>query len=242
MRALAARPRQIATIWRCATGSVPDAGVERQVGVEPGERRLRSRRASPPRRRPQRRRRARGRWRCSPRTVRFGKSERSWKMTWMPSDRAWCGRQAGVGDAVDRRSPRRDRAHARRSRILISVDLPEPFSPTRQCTSPALDRPVDPVERHRPAEPLAHARRAGGTAWRLGVAGDDSRARSRPPGPGEPAPTGAGAAELISLGADQISSPLVDRLGLRSISLLARITRSRRRPGPAPCREGPCRR
>ena len=41
MRALAASPRQIATIWRCATGSVPTRRIERQVGIEPGERRLR---------------------------------------------------------------------------------------------------------------------------------------------------------------------------------------------------------
>ena len=43
-----------------------DAGIERQMGIEPGERRLRRLAHRPPRRRPQRRAELAGRWRCSP--------------------------------------------------------------------------------------------------------------------------------------------------------------------------------
>ena len=90
MRALAARPRQIATIWRCATGSVPTgrrAADRRRAGRAP---------PAPPGASP----RSGGGRSGAPSsrsiamfssTVRFGNSDRSWKMTCMPSDRARCG-------------------------------------------------------------------------------------------------------------------------------------------------------
>jgi hypothetical protein len=66
--------------------------------------------------------------------VRFGNSEKSWKMTSIPSEIAWRGESreklvpsmvmvpvSGVSTPL---------------MTLMSVDLPEPFSPTMQCTSP----------------------------------------------------------------------------------------------------------
>ena len=42
-------------------------------------------------------------------------------------------------------------------RTLISVDLPAPFSPSRQCTSPGADREVDVVVRDDARERLRDA-------------------------------------------------------------------------------------
>ncbi len=72
-------------------------------------------------------------------TVRLGKSERSWKITWMPSARACCGVRAACATPSMTISAPGSGAWTP-VRILISVDLPDPFSPTRQCTSP---RPTD---------------------------------------------------------------------------------------------------
>ena len=169
---MAASPRQIATIWRCATGSLPTGASSGSLRIE-----------------------ARKRCRCAVRasacaaaaskgvdelqadgdvllsTVRFGNSDRSWKMTWMPSCRRLVRRQAAMRHAVHRDAPPASGAMDAGDRILISVDLPEPFSPTRQCTSPGVDRPVDAVERQRPAKALADVRepekRSGRCGWGL---------------------------------------------------------------------------
>ena len=68
-------------------------------------------------------------------TERFGKSDRSWKITWIPSWRAWCGVRYGWATPSMVIVPPTSGAWTP-ERILISVDLPDPFSPTRQCTSP----------------------------------------------------------------------------------------------------------
>ena len=95
-------------------GQRPDAGVERKVGVEPGERRLRRRAHRPPGRRPQRRARARGRWRCSPRPSGWGRARGPGRS---PGCRARAP-AAGSGRRARRRrrrSRRPGRAHGRRS-------------------------------------------------------------------------------------------------------------------------------
>ena len=43
------------------------------------------------------------------------------------------------------------------ARILISVDLPAPFSPSSACTSPAAEVEIDAVERERAGEALGEA-------------------------------------------------------------------------------------
>ena len=57
-------------------------------------------------------------------------------------------------------------------RILISVDLPAPFSPTSASTWPTLDRQVGAADRPHSAETLRDARHFQpdlfGTGWRGG--------------------------------------------------------------------------
>src|SRR4026209_1687338 len=56
-------------------------------------------------------------------------------MTWMPSSLAWCGVSRSCPAPASVIVPPGSGA-CTPERILIRVDLPEPFSPTRQCTSP----------------------------------------------------------------------------------------------------------
>src|SRR5215510_7333586 len=58
-------------------------------------------------------------------------------MTWIPSALALCGlRYRCETPSIAISPPGSDACTP--AMILISVDLPEPFSPTRQCTSPAF--------------------------------------------------------------------------------------------------------
>ncbi len=57
-----------------------------------------------------------------------------------PARRAASGRRHGIAVEADRR---RRRAATTPDMILISVDLPAPLSPSRQCTSPGMDVEAD---------------------------------------------------------------------------------------------------
>ncbi len=83
-------------------------------------------------------------------TDRSGTSWSSWWMTATPASRASCGPAKATGSAVDARSrPRSVPAGQRPPMMLMSVDLPAPFSPTSARTSP-------------PAQLEVHARRGRG--------------------------------------------------------------------------------
>ena len=89
-------------------------------------------------------------------TVRLGNSDRSWKMTWMPSAFAWCGVKLLMGHAVDR-----DRA-AWIGRMDAGEDLDEGRFAGAVLSDQAvdfarLDRPVDRVEGDGAAEALSDA-------------------------------------------------------------------------------------
>ena len=84
-------------------------------------------------------------------TVIHGNSVSSWKTVPTPSARAACGLRS-VDLRRRRRGASRSRAGGRRSRILISVLLPAPFSPTRACTSPKSRAERRVVERADAAE------------------------------------------------------------------------------------------
>ena len=73
-----------------------------------------------------------------------------------PSPRRHRPRRAGCGRRPARRRPgsRPRSAGATPERILISVDLPAPLSPSRQCTSPGLTAIDDVAERDDRAEAL----------------------------------------------------------------------------------------
>ena len=75
-------------------------------------------------------------------------------MTWMPQrGRLDRGRDAAYSrPSMTMRPPGSGRCTP--EMILIRVDLPEPFSPTRQCTSPASQRQVDVAQRVHAAEAL----------------------------------------------------------------------------------------
>ena len=67
-------------------------------------------------------------------TERFGNSEKSWKITWMPAaiaSRGDCTRSVAPSIVTPPRSGR-----TTPDSTLIRVDLPLPFSPARQTTSP----------------------------------------------------------------------------------------------------------
>ena len=67
-------------------------------------------------------------------TVRFGNSEKSWKMTMTPAAAEARGSSRPRGRPSMRISPSVGRSTP--ARILISVDFPEPFSPARHTASP----------------------------------------------------------------------------------------------------------
>src|SRR5882672_2186415 len=57
-------------------------------------------------------------------------------MTWIPQAVDWTGFRCGYSrPSITMRAPGAGRSTP--AMLLISVDLPDPFSPTRQCTSPA---------------------------------------------------------------------------------------------------------
>jgi hypothetical protein len=68
-------------------------------------------------------------------TDRLGNSEKSWKMTAIPAAAAAMGVIAACGTPSRAITPRSGFSTPARS--LISVDLPEPFSPARHTASPA---------------------------------------------------------------------------------------------------------
>ena len=85
--------------------------------------------------------------------------------------------QGGVRDAVD------DDLGARVGRMDAGQDLDQrrlarPVLADQAVHLAAPDRPFDPVERHRPAEPLAHAGEAE-ERWRLGAGVRSHRPRVR---------------------------------------------------------------
>ena len=100
-------------------------------------------------------------------TVRSGKSRGSWWTTAMPSARAWAGPWIWVGSPSSRIVPLS--GWWTPARILTSVLLPAPFSPTRAWTSPAASVERDVVEGLGRREALGDpaqlgARRGGATA------------------------------------------------------------------------------
>ena len=85
-----------------------------------------------------------GRDRCSRRRSGVGTRENSWKTVAMPR-RARCAR-IGKRDRTRRVAGfRRRRADGRRDSILISVDFPQPFSPSRPWISPGMELRSDTV-------------------------------------------------------------------------------------------------
>ncbi len=67
-------------------------------------------------------------------TLRFSTRCDSWNAAWMPRARASAGPPSRTGSPSTRISPASIRCTP--SSALISVDLPEPFSPRSACTSP----------------------------------------------------------------------------------------------------------
>src|SRR3954447_3763574 len=184
-RALPARPRQIATIWRSAIDRL-------ETGASSGRRK--SRRSSVARAISRIRRRRTGRAR-PPRfssiatfsaTERLGKRERSWKMTWTPSSLARAGVRFSTGWPSNSIRPPGS-GWWTPATSLIRVDLPQPFSPTRQCTSPGStsqstrSRAVTPVKRL-----VTPTRRSRGAGAAMGLAapgeGRGGRGAALPPG------------------------------------------------------------
>ena len=98
---------------------------------------------------------ARGRARCSRRSVRSGSRLNSWKTVETPGA---LGLHRVAEASPARRRPRscRCRAGETPASIFISVDLPAPFSPTRPCTCPARSVEVDVVEHGVAEEALGH--------------------------------------------------------------------------------------
>ena len=85
-------------------------------------------------------------------TVRSGKRRGSWWTTAIPSDRAWAGPRICVGSPSSRIVPLS--GWWTPARILTSVLLPAPFSPTSAWTSPGSEVERDVVERLGRREPL----------------------------------------------------------------------------------------
>ena len=93
-------------------------------------------------------------------TLRSGKSVGSWKMIAIPAA-CDCFALSKIASSPSRTS-RPASGRWTPARILTSVDLPAPFSPTRPCTSPAKQLDVTVLERVHRAEALL--RRARGRA------------------------------------------------------------------------------
>ena len=81
---------------------------------------------------------------------------------------AACGRLHRIRDAGSpgprSRCARRAPGASTPEMILISVDLPEPFSPTRQCTSPACKRQIDVAQARRRRRSASRCRTCPGMA------------------------------------------------------------------------------